>query len=508
MFKSTKLDPEAKRLDVCLTSIEILKRACEGYLGKLGIRPCFADHHDFYRTLESRNGEVVDVVLFGSYLERFIESGTWPKSRYRFWVLTSCVRDVLTRQLGIPSSAIQVIPRYSLFATTTGRPLPDFRREPTALVFAGRISAVKNIEFLLRTISALQEYGCPVTLSLFGDPDDQYHYDLGRRTHRNFHMHIEEVLRTLPWKTRPIIRRKMGSDEWLASAPADSVLVSLSSFLKEDFDVSLAQAQAAGWPAIVSDWGGHRSAAGENIMKIPRHMIADSHAPARIQELKSKALAAYLMTKAGTPGEKITGAPQEEVALPEPTSFCELDDIRRNFFAGIGPDAHLIYRDSIEAFADTSAGRKFFRHSRALYGSSLFTAASRPAIVVVNDLHDSSMPELQGIRELCTDAIEVARTASGTVAFIPLEDVKEGQIALDLLDAEKIVFPFAQQQILPFLDSLLRTAPRASIRVIYRANQDRSCVQAIKARLRPGDRLLEFDGCDANRDSVLSGALL
>ena len=55
----------------------------------------------------------------------------------------------------------------------------------------------------------------------------------------------------------------------------------LSISSNEDFGVSLAQAQAMGMPAILSDWGAHKDAIGSEIIRVPARWIVER----RIKEI-------------------------------------------------------------------------------------------------------------------------------------------------------------------------------------------------------------------------------
>lgn len=83
----------------------------------------------------------------------------------------------------------------------------------------------------------------------------------------------------LPWTKPPQYLGDFPEKQWLCGAYENPVAISLSTYLMEDFGVSLAQAQQAGWPCIVSDWGGHADIKGRNIIRVPSQFLflANSH---------------------------------------------------------------------------------------------------------------------------------------------------------------------------------------------------------------------------------------
>jgi len=494
--------------DVCQTSIELLREHCISALDpmkKMGVTSlAFADHQDFPQALESRKTAVTDVILFGGFLLRFLESGLWPDHHYRLWVVSTAVRDILVRLCGIPAKHIGLIPRYGILpAAEHPRRLPEIQHDPTALVFGGRISAVKNIECLLRTVSSLQiDHNCPVSLSLLGAFDDQYHSDYGRRAHNGYEEYLHSLVHALPWSRQPAFLQKMGREEWIKAAGDEPVLINLSSFMMEDFDVSLAQAQAAGWPAIISDWGGHRDAGGMNVMKISPQLIAHSHEPPGVQELKAKALASRLISRSFSFSSTLSGAALSEV--PVPIHARELDHFRREFLQRTGPDAHLIYRESNECFADSPCGLRFFRSYRSLFSG---LPPADETVVLINDLHDANLPELRHLRSLCLEILRLASLAKRSIVFLPIQNLDEVHHRMTFLQAQSVIVPFVEDGILPFLESWLISEPKASVRILFNSAQGKSSVETVTTILRAQDSLITYDDDLSNITRAAAGAL-
>src|SRR5262249_55975023 len=151
---------------------------------------------------------------------------------------------------------IGVIPRYELFPAAKEQRAFPRAGAPFTLVFGGRISPSKNVETLLETVSYLQTaHEVSVRLALFGRFDEAPEV-------RDYRARIRRLIKTTPFTDRPRLVEGLGPDQWYRGSFETPILVSLSTFLSEDFGVSVAQAQARGWPCLLSDWGGHRDVRG------------------------------------------------------------------------------------------------------------------------------------------------------------------------------------------------------------------------------------------------------
>lgn len=221
-------------------------------------------------TLPPLDSEILDVVLFGDFVDQLARFRTWPlRSSYRLWVLGRAVQKVCVEILGFAESEVGVIPRYELFpASPAPREFP-LKEDAFTLVYSGRFVSNKNFDLFLRTASALQtRYGMK-SMKVRG---------------AGFYPFSPEVLSAqfaylilkLPWVDPPVLHTNLGTLDWVSAFPEQPVLLSLSSHRREDFGVSVAQAQAAGWPCCLTEWGGHRDVTGPNVIKIPAALAPTS----------------------------------------------------------------------------------------------------------------------------------------------------------------------------------------------------------------------------------------
>lgn len=453
-----KIDPKKKKEDLCQTSIGLLVERCRHWFEKQNIdgNLWFAD--DVHPFPLKRRDEPLHIVLFGSFLRRFLESGNWCVDQCHLWVLCEAAKQVLVQMAKVPEEKIGVIPRYELFPLhAPAREFPSISgEEEFTLVFAGRLSPTKNIEMLLRTVCFLQnEQNINVHLELFGDFDHQSHPDFGRRTEEGFRDRILKISENLNWKKPPIWHPKLGAEEWYQKDFKNPVLVNFSTFICEDFDVSLAQAQALGWPAWITEWGGHLDVIGTNVLKISSSLIGNSHEPSDLIALKARSLAAHFMRPFTT--QTVEESPSGKARLPEALSITELDRLRRHFLESLGEQASRIYREGLDDFADSEEGRSFFSRYRLLFSGP--GVCEKAWVVLVNDLHPSKDPSIGRAKETCSRILDEAALNNQDVLFVSLREMKEPFSMAHLLSASRILLPFSSKEVDSFVSSLKKTFP-------------------------------------------------
>jgi hypothetical protein len=351
-------------VDLCQTSIDILGKRCRDWFSARSISGpvWFADDTAAFPTAVSgptSEAPPVNVVLFGGFLRRFLQSETWNAPNVRLWVISEASRRVLGEMMEIEPSHIGLIPRYELFPQGPDpRPFPPWSR-PLTLVFAGRISPVKNIEALLGTVWHLQtEHKLPVTLRLIGEFDNQPHPEAGRGKTGEYRAKIEELIEKLPWHQRPRLEPKSAPDEWYKKDFENPVLTNFSTFLCEDFDVSLAQAQSLGWPALITAWGGHLDAVGEGLQWLPPQFVGRSYESEESIMRKSQDLARHALTRPSAIPPRAGG----RLSLtPMAMTAEQLSGKRRRLIQTIGPEAYLLSVRGLHSFAETEAGRQVLR---------------------------------------------------------------------------------------------------------------------------------------------------
>jgi glycosyltransferase involved in cell wall biosynthesis len=130
-----------------------------------------------------------------------------------------------------------------------------------AFVFTGRLSRQKRIHTLLLTFAAAltqsQQSGCH--LFLYGTPDSVGDPFLGNWENENeYFRKIDRIYEKLPQNIQANIHF-MGSvpnRKLLSVYSGADYLLNLSVHNDEDYGMSVAESQACGLPAILTDWGG------------------------------------------------------------------------------------------------------------------------------------------------------------------------------------------------------------------------------------------------------------
>jgi glycosyltransferase involved in cell wall biosynthesis len=312
-------------------SIEELERRITAWFRvKRGVEPyflarwCYGGEFAFRQhaalNRERWRGQTVDVVCLGDFLFSLMKIKDLPLREVRLWVLSHAARDCVMRMLGLPAQSIGIIPRYELFPRPA-KPLrvPD-PHEPISFVFSGRLSVSKNFPFCLDVVSALQtRFAQRARFFVFGKADHYGDVVWGVRGGEIGKL-IEDRVRTLPWTEPPRFYGHVDSDAWLRLPLPNPVLLTLSRYYMEDFGVSVAQAQEAGWPMAISDWGGHKDVVGPGVLRISSHhlnepMETDEIVGARA-ELVAGEIHEWLLSKKGQGAASPGPAPSSSPMVP------------------------------------------------------------------------------------------------------------------------------------------------------------------------------------------------
>ena len=89
-------------------SIEFLSRRCREYFGLHHPEVKHIWFVDGFEPIKKEipRDEVLDLVFFGDFVRRFLESGNWLHEHYRFWCLSQSVKQSLEAIFKIPSDRI------------------------------------------------------------------------------------------------------------------------------------------------------------------------------------------------------------------------------------------------------------------------------------------------------------------------------------------------------------------------------------------------------------------
>lgn len=150
----------------------------------------------------------------------------------RLWTFSPRIKAFLIDVYQMKSEEIGIIGR---FPSSKKPSAPDFN-QTVNLVYAGRLSLTKNITSLIRLTSLLQtHFKRDVTLDLFGKTDNFPDESIGRFTDFSMNEEIEELIKRLPWKNKPVIHAPVPQHEWLNINRPHPLFISLSSSMYEDF---------------------------------------------------------------------------------------------------------------------------------------------------------------------------------------------------------------------------------------------------------------------------------
>jgi|GEM_PF-6814531 len=352
-----KIKRELPLWDHCHTSMGVLKERIESYFQahpELDSRARF--YPDIVNPSENTEGafndcEVLDVIHFGDSVKKFFHSGLYTKKKLRFWCLSSVFKKINDELYG--KNAFNVIAREELFSSSPAK-LP--KQKPWDLIFAGRLSRQKNILGLLRTVYNLQKLGKPCVLHLFGDFDEQFHEHYGRYQLPVFETEVKTLIEELDWDSKPVIHGHISEGDWREQGFDNPVFISLSTNFCEDFGVAVAEACERGWPLILSDFGAHKDVSSKAQLRIPSGLIPCSHFEKEACAQLSRMCAEFIVKESFMEIEK--GIFNSKVIS---MSLSDVDAARRSLIEKLGSSVHLLMRERLDDFAETSVGRVFIR---------------------------------------------------------------------------------------------------------------------------------------------------
>jgi glycosyltransferase involved in cell wall biosynthesis len=311
----------------------------------------------FPKYLESQTN--IQIVFFGGFLERVFETGNWPKKNYSFWTLSSNVGKILVEMLKFPKETIKIIPRNALFVKNHSEKKINLNQE-IQVVYSGRLSSQKNIEMLLAFSAILQEQlDVDVEVLLLGEWDNQIPKNRGRYIISSYQQSVEEFKEKLNFKIEPRIISNLDHDGWLEEVKSNAILVNFSTFVCEDFGVSIAQAQSLGMPMILSNWGGHSDVIAENCFLVEFQDIGESLSVDEQIILKAQIVVSkFLDNKLRINNKKVNNNfSSDHCSL----NLDDLQKIRLGAIEHYGNEMTLLGQDRMSLLASSQAGKIFFK---------------------------------------------------------------------------------------------------------------------------------------------------
>jgi glycosyltransferase involved in cell wall biosynthesis len=425
-MKTRRQDPPQ---DLCQTSIELLLNRLKPHFNdeKLWV-PDHPEH--FYQNDHSKIGE--NAILMGGFLRRVAEIPLWPEKPFRLWVLNSKVKQVMVELLHFPESAIGVVPRDRI-EKRVAPAMPLDLDQPFTIFCSGRVSAVKNIEGICHFVHALQKLGAHARLVIQGDFDNDRHENEGRRTLINFEGQLKACLQGLDWSYPPELLPKVDPNDWLVSEHPQKIYTSFSTYWCEDFNMGLTQAREAGWPILISDWGGNGEMifAGEHL--IDGRDIPSSHGHEAYLKGKAEALAKKFLNKKFQRNEPRSENHGPQSELPRALDVQERREIYAKNLARWGREFLALTREQLDFFADTNAGGEFFyRAQKILRGQS----ARKKLLVFLPHETAVVQPQPQALYELGKKAV----LEEYEVYLVSDIDLRYKDVQLMLAEAEETQF--------------------------------------------------------------------
>lgn len=311
----------------------------------------------------------IQIVFFGGFIERVFETGNWPEKEFTFWVLSSQVKKILEQMLNFPINSVAVIPRESLFSKSKELKYLDLNSD-IQIVYSGRLSPQKNIEMILAFSSILQEkLKKNVDLLLLGEWDDFMPKSRGRYQIDSYAELINQFQQKLVFKNPPKFINNLNHNEWMKILAPNSLLVNFSTFVCEDFGVSIAQAQELGFPMLLSKWGGHLDVVADNSFGIDKEDIGESFTSDELITLKAQLVVDKFLNNKLIKMHRVS--PVENIYEKQFIKLEQLHEIRSSAIKKHGDEISLLGRDRMQLFASSINGKRFFKTYFEIFSGKL-----------------------------------------------------------------------------------------------------------------------------------------
>lgn len=457
--------------DLCYKSISFLEERVAAYLNnEFNIEnPWFVD--SIGGTLEHSIIEREEIVLFGSFLQRFLESGCWEFKEARFWVLSKQVKNILVELVGISSDYIRVIPREAIVHQKSLKKIN--KDKEINLVYSGRLSESKNLISVIYTAYYLQKAkGFNFNLSLFGDFDNVSSIYSTKEDIFNFKKEVLTIIEELDWETEPLFMGELGTDEWIKKLPDNSILINFSNYICEDFGVSVAQALEAGIPCILSDWGGFIDYKEPGFLKIPINLISDEVGNNRLLKPRAKKISELILNKWDVKDNKKIESKKEEFIY---FNKKELDEIRSKFIQRWGYESLFLLRGQANKFFALEKGKRFFKIFTELFSTNKSEMPDKIILISKEIIRD---------RLLLENAVKEIEDSLRCGEFVECEKIEKAMwktTISKILNASEIVFSHYAKELDSLIDFIGEIKKESTLIKVYTAKGE---VPQVKTKVK------------------------
>lgn len=369
--------------DSSKVSVSLLNDKAKKFLKeKFGLTNSWCpDYFDWYLE-EKAEEDVLDVIFFGDMPRKFLELNLNPYSRYRFWVLSSASKILLSTLYNVPAERIGVIPRYELFPAATKT--SEFKSDSKiSLVYAGQLREEKSILLMLFTVWRLQQdYKMDISLDLYGDFFQGTQFVENERL--EYKAQVLNLLESLDWINKPVFHGFKPKEEWLNSNKDNTVYLNFSHYLFEDFNTSIAEAESKGFRIWASNWGGHQDIDASFNLKIPFDLVGADLDISLIAEIKSIGLSEYIYSSFKNSNCDLGQKESSHLNLPELTTKDEVNQLVSASIKQWGTGLYFVLRNDLNLLMDSQRGYAFLKAYKSAFGAS----RNLPKAFVVINHHD------------------------------------------------------------------------------------------------------------------------
>lgn len=436
MIKKYKIPTQFKEIEQSHRSINILESKTVEYLKNLNnsYDIYFPDTNTFVRNEQSSR---TNVVFMGGFLKRLFEIQNWYFSEIVIWVLCQSSKRFFVEVLGFDAESINIIPRSAFQSKNNSDSRILNQNEPIHLIYSGRFSQQKNFDILLAVYKEIQNSNdLNIKLICIGGYDNSYHEDLGEYNFFDFKKLCENYIESFTWKNAPHFIDWLPADQWTQAVPKNSLFISLSTYICEDFGLSVLQAQEEGLQCILTDWGGHSDALNNEVLLINPAQLPTIYDHEDMRNIKIKNVANKILDNLPKiSNSKIDSTLQlnENNKIPVENYKKLISELQKELW----PDNLLVQKYGLPRFAESSKGIQFFQKFFNVYSGRNFSCDE---VYFVNDLNSNSQ-----ISSVCLNNIsefKKNRAVSCNSVYLPTKDFENIFYAISLQKAQRYIFTY------------------------------------------------------------------
>ena len=336
--------------DPCYRSISFLKELCIQSCSDHQLQnPIFADDDSFFF---QKHKEYNDIFLFGDFQNKILKSFSWTGKKYRFWVLSHSVKQIMIKIFNIPSEFINIVPIQKSRSKKNTNLYSKF-------IYAGRIIEEKNISLLIKVIHELKKNIPHIHLVIKGSFSKE---TMNGKTQVDYKKRIKKLVKDLNLEDSVSFSPFSNDHNWQEKYLTDYNFISLSTAIYEDFGVSAYHFLKSNGKIILSNWNGHKEFRGNGIIKI--EMNNELFKNDLVESLNAQYIAKQILNHNDISEKTVSNSIEKSYIYK-----TKLDEKIYKLYEKYTPEIYFLLEKKDYEFYFSHQGRKFYNKIISILGN-------------------------------------------------------------------------------------------------------------------------------------------